>query len=108
MKEFLNTKLPQQPPIKTNNEYARLEYDSLCYYSDENCTVRHREHGPARIFNNGCQEFWANGLLHRLDDAAIFTSKGNKVYYLFGRRLNFEQWNKAKQKYNLDESSKLV
>lgn len=105
---FFSSQLPTQKPIKGDNEYIRLEYDSLCYYSDESCTIRHRKHGPARIFNNGCQEFWVNGLLHRLNDAAIITAKGKKVYYLFGRRLNFEQWTEAKQKYNLDYSSELV
>lgn len=99
MKEF---RFPEQKPIKENNEYIRLEQDSLCYYLDENCTVRHRENGPARIFNNGCQEFWLNGLLHNLNDAAILTLAGNKVYYLFGRRLNAQQWTEVKEKYKLN------
>lgn len=99
---FFTQKIPKQKAIEKNGEYVRLEYDSLCYYSDANCTIRHREYGPARIFNNGCQEFWVNGLLHRLNDAAIFTAKGKKVYYLFGRRLSAEQWTKAKEKYNLN------
>jgi len=89
--------------VSVDEEYVRLEYDSLCYYLDRECTIRHREGGPARIFHNGCQEFWNNGVLHHIEGSAIVTPKGKKIYYLYGRRLTYEKWVEFKNKYFLDK-----
>ena len=94
--------------VSTDEEYVRLEHDAMCYYLDRECTIRHREDGPARIFHNGCQEFWNNGVLHHVKGAAIVTPMGKKVYYLFGRRLTFEKWMDTKLRYNLDSQTKKV
>jgi len=95
----------QTKPVTSQEEFIRLEYDSLSYYLDRECTIRHREGGPARIFHNGCQEFWNNGVLHHVKGAAIVTPMGNKVYYLFGRRLSYDKWKDIKLKYDLDKLS---
>lgn len=94
--------LRQTKPVTNQEEFVRLEHDGLSYYLDRECTIRHREGGPARIFHNGCQEFWNNGVLHHVKGAAIVTPMGNKVYYLFGRRLTYDNWKDTKLKYNLD------
>ena len=93
-------------PIADEDLFIRLEYASLRYYIDDLCLRLHRTEGPAVIHDNGSIEYWNQGQLHRVDGPAIQTTQGKKVYYLFGRRLPYEKWVRAKQNYDLDYSLK--
>ena len=56
---------------------------------------RHQDNGPAVIFPNGSKEWRKNGLLHREDGPAIiYSSYGTKYYYLNGKELQKEEWEK--------------
>jgi len=45
----------------------------------------HRLDGPAVIYEDGGQEWWADGLLHRTDGPAIVRADGGQVWWFEGR-----------------------
>ena len=54
------------------------------YYTSEN--KLHREDGPAVIWEEGCLEWWINGLRHREDGPAIVYSDGGEEWFHTGKR----------------------
>lgn len=99
---------PFQDPVCENKCFIRLEHSSLRYYLDDTCLKLHRTDGPAVIYNNGCVEYWNFGQLHNISGPAIKTPIGTKVYYLFGRRLDYKKWLYWRGKYSLDNSEQIV
>ena len=91
--------------VADSDLFVRLEHSSLRYYLDDTCRKLHRTDGPAVIYNNGCIEYWNQGQLHKISGPAIETDSGKKIYYLYGRRLTYEQWLSAKRRYSLDKDS---
>ena len=56
------------------------------WYKDAECTVLHRENGPAIEWNDG-DKFWVQtGLLHRTDGPAVEYADGGKFWYQNGLR----------------------
>ena len=100
----INPQLLLKNQIPEEDLFIRLEHSSLRYYMDDSCKNLHRNEGPAVIHNNGCLEYWNQGQLHNISGPAIQTVKGKTVYYLFGRRLTYENWLLAKKKYLLDNN----
>jgi hypothetical protein len=94
---------PEEEIISDDDLFIRLDYSSTKYYLDDSCKKLHRNHGPAVIYNNGSVEYWRQGQLHNISGPAIETSRGKKVYYLYGRRLTHENWLLFKHKYSLDK-----
>ncbi len=47
---------------------------------------RHREDGPAVIWDSGRREWWLNGKLHRIDGPAIETADGSKEWWVNDER----------------------
>ena len=57
----------------------------LSYFKDPECTVLHREDGPAVEHANGRKDWYLNGKLHREDGPAIEYTNGTKEWYLNGK-----------------------
>lgn len=66
--------------------YERKDHLSTFYYKDEQCTILHREDGPAKIYKNGDKEWFINGVNHRDDGPAAEYVCGEKVWYKNGQR----------------------
>jgi len=96
---------PEEEIISDDDLFIRLDYSSTKYYLDDSCKKLHRNYGPAVIYNNGSVEYWRQGQLHNISGPAIETSRGKKVYYLYGRRLTHKHWFLFKQRYSLDKGS---
>lgn len=47
---------------------------------------KHRDDGPAMIFNDGHERWYRNGKLHRKDGPAVILPNGDTEYYQHGRR----------------------
>jgi len=94
---------PEEEITSDHDLFVKLEYSCIKYYLDDSCEKLHKNHGPAVIYNNGSVEYWRQGQLHNISGPAIETSRGKKVYYLYGRRLTHENWLLFKHKYSLDK-----
>ena len=94
---------PEEEITSDDDLFVKLEYSCIKYYLDDSCEKLHKNHGPAVIYNNGSVEYWRQGQLHNISGPAIETSRGKKVYYLYGRRLTHENWLLFKHKYSLDK-----
>ena len=55
------------------------------YFKDEDCTILHREDGPAVEHSDGHKEWYLNGKRHREDGAAIEYVTGTKYWYVNGK-----------------------
>jgi hypothetical protein len=44
--------------------------------------VRHRENGPAVVYNDGSVIYYRNGLIHRDDGPAMIVANGEKQYWM--------------------------
>lgn len=91
----------REKPIFDKELFIRMERSSLRHYTDSSCQALHRLGAPAVIHDNGCVEYWNNGLLHNASGPAIETLAGKQVYYLFGRRLVYRKWIELKKRYSL-------
>jgi hypothetical protein len=60
--------------------------DRIEYHNEKG--ERHRENGPAVIFNNGTKQWRINGKLHREDGPAVILSCGEEDWWLNGIILN--------------------
>ena len=49
--------------------------------------LRHREDGPAVIYEGGGKQWYINGELHREDGPAVVHADGRKEWYINGERL---------------------
>lgn len=54
------------------------------YYKDKECTILHREDGPAVECENGIKEWWVDGKLHRVDGPAVEMPNGECKYVKHG------------------------
>ena len=78
-----------------NNAAAVFELLSLeCRVDDDEGTAeyynalgqRHREHGPAIVYEDGTREWFLNGIRHRADGPAVVYTSGTREWYLNGQR----------------------
>ncbi len=44
----------------------------------------HNLNGPARVWEDGSEEYWINGDFHRIDGPAILACDGYKEYWING------------------------
>lgn len=66
---------------KTFNENEYNEH--LRYFKDKECTILHREDGPAIEYKNGTYKaWWVNGKIHREDGSAIEHARGDKSWWI--------------------------
>lgn len=67
---------------------------------------KHREDGPAVIYNDGQQEWWFDGKLHREDGPAVINKKGEKGWFLNNEVVTEEEvmtkWNAVQEKKKLE------
>lgn len=68
-------------------KFSNIEEWWCIVYRNDNFEkpFRHREDGPAIIFNNGTQEWYKNGLRHREDGPAIVRYNGDMEWWLNGK-----------------------
>ena len=67
-------------------------YDGLYYFKNSECTILHREDGPAIESVDGHKEWRINGKYHREDGPAIIYVNGEKSYYLNNNWLTKQQY----------------
>ena len=68
---------------------------------------RHREDGPAIIWNDGTESWYFNDKLHREDGPAIEYEDGTILWYINGEELSEDEFNnRTKVELSLDEISK--
>ena len=89
------------------------EYGDIHYYNEQNQLHRedgpaeewssgskfwfingqkHRLDGPAEEYHNGDILWYNNNLLHRIDGPAVDCLDEDKVYYIMGKALSYEEW----------------
>ncbi len=70
------------------NEYGTFWFDQPgSWLLEDACPIwerLHREDGPAAVYANGTQEWWANGRLHRLDGPAVIYTNGTHEWWING------------------------
>jgi len=85
LKKFLETLEIQQNEIqyiKSKEHKKRITikyYSRYTEYTIED--VLHNSDGPARIWTEGCKEWFINGKHHRLDGPAILKTDGSEIWY---------------------------
>jgi len=95
-------------------EYKKLSYEKIyenAYCIDYNNgniewkvkNMRHREDGPALIFD-GSKYWFINGKRHREDGPAIMYNNGTNYWYLNSFKYSFKQWLK---KISLSDEEKV-
>ena len=62
------------------------DHGNTRWHKDTECTIRHRENGPAVDCTNGHKEWWQYGQRHRIDGAAIERFDGDKSWWQNGQR----------------------
>lgn len=60
-------------------------YDGIYHFKDLNCSIIHRENGPAIEYDNGIKEWLFNGVLHRENGPTFECPNGNKKWYFNGK-----------------------
>ena len=54
------------------------------YYLDPEHTIKHREDGPATIYNQGGEKWYLHNKLHRVGGPAVTYLSGDKYWYEHG------------------------
>jgi hypothetical protein len=57
--------------------------------------IRHRADGPAIEYTNGRRDWYQNGQLHRLDGPAVEYSDGYCAWFIDGKALTEAEWQQA-------------
>jgi len=87
-------KLEVNKALLSRDTSVRLKYESMTFsYSSENRRweitqnkILHCDWGPAVIYEDGTQEWYCEGLLHRIGDPAVIHSDGTKEWWVEGLR----------------------
>jgi hypothetical protein len=61
--------------------YVAVNDHGTFWYRDPECTILHREGGPAAEYTSGVQRWYLNGKLHREDGPAIYSTDGSIPKY---------------------------
>jgi hypothetical protein len=74
---------------KSNNKFNKKKISNIGDYSYEAYYdaqgVLHKEDGPARIWNDGVEEWYINGRLHRDNDLPAFKGRNKQIWYQHGK-----------------------
>jgi len=65
---------------------------NIFWYSDPGCTIIHRENGAAVDRFDGYKEYFQNGKLHRLDGPARIWPDGTEQYWIDGVQYSKEEF----------------
>lgn len=71
---------------------AGWDRSAEAYYKDKECTILHRDNGPAVVTQGGSQIWYQNNKKHRIDGPAVEIYGGSTYYYLDGQRLSEDEW----------------
>ena len=72
--------------------YTKIDVlGTIYYYKDANCTIHHREDGPAIEYANGSKAWYLNGLCHRIYGPAIEYADGYKTWWLNDKKCSEEE-----------------
>jgi hypothetical protein len=74
-------------------EYTVRVYRNSISWFKPGTEIRHREDGPAIMYNEGSESWYQNDLLHREDGPAKTLINGSKGYYINGKRMSEEEFN---------------
>ena len=127
---FLTKKVYRTNPIitvngkkyfKTFSEYYVAKHTGVCYVDEVKATYwshhngahskRHREDGPAIVYDNGGFCWMNDETYHRVDGPAVYCAiRGVTQYYIWGRLLSEEDyWNEpVVKKHLIDKKLKTI
>lgn len=82
--------------------YSKIYFEKtgaqhIIYFKDKQCTILHREDGPAIEYVAGYKEWWLNDKRHRKDGPAIEYLQGDAEYWLHGIQYSKEEYWKIVQ-----------
>ena len=61
------------------------EKGTVRWYKDADCTILHKEDGPAVIWADGEQSWWLDGDIHRTNGPAVVYADGTKEWRQHGQ-----------------------
>ena len=106
------TKYSITKPYIKSNSYGTY------YYKDEDCTIYHREDGPAIEYADGDKSWYLNGFLNRSDGPAVDFKeskrwcKNNKLHRIDGPAIEnsngIKLWFLNGEEYSEEEHKRLV
>jgi len=83
------------------NEYLIITTEGhKLYYKDADCTILHREEGPAIEFTQGHKSWYQNNLRHREDGPAIMSQLNGNKWFLNGKEVTKEEHAQLTQAIN--------
>jgi len=68
------------------------ENGNTYWYSDLECTILHRENGPAVERSDGYKAYYQNNKWHRIDGPARIWPNGDEEYWIDGVRYTKEEF----------------
>lgn len=84
-----------KPALKRSaaQEFEKNRYGTKMWKNKEG--KLHRVGGPAIIHNNGTKIWYYRGQRHRISGPAVTTRLGGEEYWIYGRQISKNQWERA-------------